>query len=382
MRYQGANSKLVLFLGLIVLRGLSLVLDNRNMLATSKIVSIPTELPRLSPVNIETIQDHDDTCFYDRLKKCIPCSPEEERELAPYIPRLIIAGTQKSGTTLVYNLLVQHPNVSKFRQESQVFDQPPIVQSDTIHQCQVWNQYKGMLDECKNCQKQEEWVYNIDKTPAYLFQSHLVPSRLACAFPNPIKLLILLRDPTDRSFSHYQMMLRNSKLNGNVTPSDFFSLMQLEKERIQSSGVTPGMKRLEGFLAWKRFHSLGSMTVISRSLYALQLSHWIDTLSALWDISREKLVGEYFLVLDNEVVKENPQATMDRILEFAGLPAYQFDLDLDGEGLAVHNYVALTDQERAFLDDFYQPFNVDLYHLLKPYGIEIRFAKRATERSN
>eukprot|EP00934_Nitzschia_sp_Nitz4_P003471 Nitzschia sp. Nitz4//scaffold691_size1706//70//1128//NITZ4_009317-RA/size1706-processed-gene-0.0-mRNA-1//-1//CDS//3329556643//3461//frame0 len=315
--------------------------------------------------------------FYDHLDECIPCSIEEEQELAEYVPGLIIAGAQKGGTTFLLRMLGQHPDVADLRREPNILDSRS-ARGGVVHQCDVWRAYKELYSQCEKCKPHQFFV---DKTPKYLGRSHFIPQRLACVFPKPHKVLVSLRDPTQRAFSEYQMELRKSRFNGT-----FYDEIVSEREELEASGVFPGLDKEVAFRAWKQFRRSNISTpdsaapaFLSRGLYALQLTHWIDLLSELWGISEEVLIQNHLLVVDNDVTAADSQAAMNRILDFVGLAPNEFNVEDVTDNGKFHDYSAPTDREQKFLDDFFRPYNADLHHLLETYGIEIGFAKEAAE---
>eukprot|EP00934_Nitzschia_sp_Nitz4_P007533 Nitzschia sp. Nitz4//scaffold159_size51929//47273//48055//NITZ4_006887-RA/size51929-processed-gene-0.47-mRNA-1//1//CDS//3329537598//7523//frame0 len=235
-------------------------------------------------------------------------------------------------------------------------------------------------------------------TVEYLFRSDMIPSRLACVFPKPVQILVILRNPTERAHSDYHMYLRQKRLGLQGTADEFRNIVLQEKEVLEFSGVFPGLDPREGLLAWKRFHyerkKSERMTAVfnvsdpdylqplSRGLYALQLSHWVDTLSDLWGLTHEELFKRHLLVLDNDHVKTNMEATIAQVLEFSGLPPHTFDDKQFRKSGKIRNYTSLTAEDRQFLDAYFRPYNAALHHLLKSFGVEIEFAKQAFEATH
>ena len=96
-------------------------------------------------------------------------------------------GPQKSATTWVYRCLKEHPQIAC----------PP---SDTIHYFDIFyakgrNWYEQFFLEARPEQKR------FDPTPSYI-RSSWAPGRIAKENPNA-RIIICLRDPIERAFSHY-----------------------------------------------------------------------------------------------------------------------------------------------------------------------------------
>lgn len=110
-------------------------------------------------------------------------------------PHFLIIGTQKGGTSSLYNALGQHPQILKgSRKEVHFFDQYYSYGLD-------W--YLEQFPEC---------------TPGYItgeaspfYMAHpLAAARIAKHCPD-IRLIALLRNPADRAISHYHQEVRRKK---------------------------------------------------------------------------------------------------------------------------------------------------------------------------
>lgn len=109
-------------------------------------------------------------------------------------PLFIIAGTQKSGTTILSGLLAEHPLISfSKKKELHFFDK------DT-------NYNKGIRYYLKSFSPSEKSEYIAESTPFYLAHREAC-HRIADVFPD-VKMIILFREPVERAYSEYQMKLR------------------------------------------------------------------------------------------------------------------------------------------------------------------------------
>lgn len=117
------------------------------------------------------------------------------------LPNFFIVGAPKSGTTSLYHYLDHHPEVFM----SPVKEPNYFSYEDTVQQ-NLYYKERGIgnladyekLFESVNGQK----VIG-EASVSYLFYEN-VPSRVSEKIPNA-KILILLRNPVDRAFSHYFM---------------------------------------------------------------------------------------------------------------------------------------------------------------------------------
>lgn len=115
------------------------------------------------------------------------------------LPDFIIIGTQRAGTTSLYEYLVQHPQVLPAENiEVHFFDH---------HYAKGVDWYKGHFPS-----KLEKFVASMrsfgktlagEASPYYLFYEKAA-ERMHEILPN-VKLIVLLRNPIDRAYSQYSL---------------------------------------------------------------------------------------------------------------------------------------------------------------------------------
>ncbi len=105
------------------------------------------------------------------------------------LPDFLIIGVPKGGTTYLYHLLNQHTQIEMSRRkEIHFFDR---------HYHRGLRYYKSFFPSAVKGVKTGEASVNY-------FYSEKVKNRIAQDLPN-CKLILLLRDPIDRAYSHFQM---------------------------------------------------------------------------------------------------------------------------------------------------------------------------------
>jgi len=138
----------------------------------------------------------------------------------------IIAGAQKAGTSALHYFLEQHPNVTMAHSEEAHLVEHPHrhffddeerfskeVDYDVLHQGIKFKRRSLITGSC---------------TPIYIYWK---PAMKRIKAYNPqIKLIILLRNPIDRAFSHWNM-----QRDRNRDPLDFLEAVAQEKNRIQKA---------------------------------------------------------------------------------------------------------------------------------------------------
>src|SRR6266852_6085276 len=136
----------------------------------------------------------------------------------------ILAGAQKSGTTALHYFLEKHPNIAMGdQQEMHFFDNDKIfsgsVDYELLHKHFPPVTPSTIAGEC---------------TPIYIYWKPAI-ERIWKYNPK-IKLLIILRNPVDRAFAHWNML----RFKGRE-PLDFFDAVREEQARI--TGAPPAEAR-------------------------------------------------------------------------------------------------------------------------------------------
>jgi len=113
------------------------------------------------------------------------------------IKYLIIAGTNKAGTTAVFRYLGDHPDVSVSRQkESRFFYRN--LESNGESDDAVRARYESQF-----LVKKSHSLLRVEATPTYLHGGNKIASRIHEIVPDAM-LLFMLRNPTDRVVSYYR----------------------------------------------------------------------------------------------------------------------------------------------------------------------------------
>ena len=187
----------------------------------------------------------------------------------------ILAGAQKSGTTALHYFLSKHPKITMGdQQEMHFFDNDEVfvgtVDYDSLHRHFRRVSKSTIAGEC---------------TPSYLYWK---PAAERIWQYNPkIKLLVLLRNPIDRAFAHWNMQ----RFKGRE-PLDFLEAVKEEKTRI--AGAPP--------IEARRF------AYVDRGLYAQQLERFFKL------FPREQVK-----VVKFEKFQTQQSETLNSIFSFLGL---------------------------------------------------------------
>ena len=146
------------------------------------------------------------------------CTTVNNADLVSCLPTFIIAGTQKSGTTVLAALLSGHPMVRfSRRKETHFFDRiGPKDAASYLKLFPPWDSNSRRLDRLP--------IYG-EATPSYI-SSRNSCKHIAEVVPN-VKLIILVREPVARAYSEYQMKSRRV-----AHQKEFISLLMTNKKRV------------------------------------------------------------------------------------------------------------------------------------------------------
>jgi hypothetical protein len=115
---------------------------------------------------------------------------------------------------------------------------------------------------------------------------------------------------------------------------------------------------------------MGTTMPIGRSLYAIQLRHWINAYKAQNQPLR-------LLVVNSDDMKERTEDTYRKVLDFLNLP---HDLPETFHEHHKHHYIApMSESVRTFLERVFEPYNQQLGDLLGAEWAGVwQYSKNAT----
>jgi len=386
------------------------------------------------------------------------CQAGEQRLSFPQAPDFILAGAQKSGTTALFALLEKHPSIIRSQNfEEHFFDMHYGIElekltakykgesSESIH-CRLGKLYTTRLNfeseidtilkrestqsleplialaapslnserperirdnehsinDTGPMQKQQPRHFvTFEKTPFYLVWPH-IPEAILKTCPWRPKIVIMLRNPVDRLYSHYQMRFimkqtekgtLESTLNGELELLHKFGLSQApllknsteekissnqnheDRDRFQPPPISlTEQDRLDSI----QFRGFGNhrqhQRYLQRGMYAIQLTRWLKHFK----------LNENMLILQYEEFKADPRSSYERVLEFLGITNNTGDPTVS-TGFRLSDNVLqriyrsksevqllkinslpppLDPSTRVYLENFYRPYNERLSSLL------------------
>lgn len=262
------------------------------------------------------------------------------------MPDFIIIGTQRGGTTSLYNYLTEHPNFGPaYTKEVHFFDK-------SFDKGMNWYraQFPSLVKKFYHAQIHKQDFITGEASPYYLFHP-LVPQRIAQHLPQA-KLIVLLRNPVDRAYSHYY-----HEVAGGRESVSFEEAMELEEER--TAHEKEKIIRDEHYTSYNHQH----YTYLARGIYIDQLQTWMSFFPK-----------EQILILRSEDFYADPGAGLRRTLEFVNLPVLTTKEQKQQEFKTYNDTKPpkMDATTRKRLVEFFEPHNARLYDYL---GTNFRWDK-------
>jgi len=249
------------------------------------------------------------------------------------LPNFLIVGVMKGGTTSLFKYLALHPAVAApLRKEIKFFD------SNYTYGL-GW--YRAHFPLALGAKK---GLLTGEASPYYIFHP-TAPERIRLALPQA-KIIVLLRNPVERAFSHYQHMARLG-----VEKLSFEEALDQEESRLAGE--------VEKITADARYSTALHVrySYVARGRYLEQLKKWY----ALYP-------PEQILVLKSEDLSNTPAVIFQQTLGFLGLPAWNLNqYDRHNKGA----YQEMLPATRERLMTYFKPYNHQLYNFLgRDFGWE------------
>lgn len=249
------------------------------------------------------------------------------------LPGFLIIGAQKAGTTSLASYLAAHRNViSPVFKEVHYFD---LNYSKGVE----WYRSNFPIGARRRLDTHfdSRYLRAFDATPYYLMHPQ-VPLRVSQLIPS-VRIIVLLRDPVDRAYSHYHHEVR---LGTESLP--FEDAIHAEPTRIAGE-----VKRFETEPAYAGFN-YQHFTYLERGIYSNQILRWLQYFNP-----------QQFLVLSSEQFFKNPDGEYQKVLQFLGLRAYELP---SYPAEHVGKYPPISLQVRGRLREYYAPHNRTLRDML------------------
>ena len=229
----------------------------------------------------------------------------------------IVVGAQKSGTTALHYFLRKHPQIAlPERQELHFFDDDEIfsrpVDYDLLHQ-----QFRPVAGSTLLRFATARQAIAGEVTPSYLYWKPAMER--IWNYNRQIKLVILLRNPIDRAFAHWNMQRFKDR-----EPLGFLDALKEEPRRI-AQPLTIESRRF---------------AYVDRGFYSGQLERVFKF------FPREQV---HFVKFED--FRDRKQETLDRIFEFLGVKPLRRIRDKDRNIVPYER--TITAEEREYLSEVF-----------------------------
>ena len=212
------------------------------------------------------------------------------------LPDYLILGTQRGGTTTLQKHLTQHPRVKSARLSKGVhfFDV-------NYERGELWYRSHFRTGSGRRIVGGPYPMVVGEASPYYLFHP-LAPSRIRSTLPDA-KLIVLLRDPVTRAFSHHR-----HEVTRGFEDLDFEKAIEAEPSRL--AGEEERIIDDPGYVSHAHQHH----SYLARGLYDIQLRRYLDHFPA----------NQIFVAESADLFRQ-PEELYERLLRFLELEPYAPD---------------------------------------------------------
>ncbi|ELV13433.1 Bifunctional heparan sulfate N-deacetylase/N-sulfotransferase 4 [Tupaia chinensis] len=159
-----------------------------------------------------------------------PCDDKRHKDIwsrektCDHLPKFLVIGPQKTGTTALYLFLLMHPSIISNLPSPKTFEEVQFFNGNNYHKGIDW--YMDFFPIPSNITSD----FLFEKSANY-FHSEEAPKRAASLIPKA-KIITILIDPSDRAYSWYQLLI----IDGQQLRSDPATVMDEVQKFL---GVTP-----------------------------------------------------------------------------------------------------------------------------------------------
>ena len=306
----------------------------------------------------------------------------------PLLPHFIIVGAQKAGTTALAEFLDMVPGLQgTIKREPHYWDlEAPKRAPNKTEAASIWKcrQYRRYADHWDN-RKTRNGTMLFEKTPKLLALPH-VPSMIPEILPHIPKIIVILRDPIARAYSHYKMTLKISSDKRKIAVLPFGHRVAKTIHHLRSLGVNIPIfdPNATGVIRWEdqEFSVIPSelephlkfTDMLLRGCYSRQISNWMQHFD----------LGKSLKVLQYERLERNQSEVLQDLLTFVGGPPHNLSYEILKKDFgptrsrekkpADSSFVptipfkntpwSLRKETVTYLKHFYKPYNDELANLL------------------
>jgi len=244
------------------------------------------------------------------------------------LPDFLVIGAQKAGTTSLFHYITQHPQVLENKSKEIHFFDKFYDQGINWYKCH----FPLLAHIRPGCRLGEA-------TPYYLCHPY-APRRIHELIPK-VKLIVVLRNPTDRAISHYFHEVKKGREKLPI-----FEALKSEEYRCNNEWQT--MLKDEWYIS--RTHQ--SFSYKQRGIYIEQLRRY-------W----EYFPKDQMLIIESARLFSEPHDTLEEVFDFLGINAQVVVEDVTVKN-ANPTKKDVSSEVYLYLDQFFSEHNSKLSHAL------------------
>jgi hypothetical protein len=215
-------------------------------------------------------------------------------------PDFLVIGAKRGGTTSLWKYLTEHPDVLPMFPRAEklkglyYFDEG-FTRGDTWYR----SHFPAAWHRARIARRTGRPTVVGEATPYYLYHP-LAPGWARTVMPDAA-ILVALRDPVERAYSHYKERIRNQ-----TEPLSFAEAVAAEPARI--AGEAERIVAEPGYVSFAHRHQ----SYLDQGRYAPMLERWFAA------YGRDRVLVEI-----SEEMYRDPQAAYDRVTDHVGLTRHR-----------------------------------------------------------
>lgn len=252
---------------------------------------------------------------------------------APFraLPDFLIIGAMKSGTSSLFHYLAQHPQLIPARKkEVHYFDCDGVSRKQKGQRDLNWYRSHFPLRRMMGADTR-----TYEATPMYI--CHPSAAKNIHAVSADIKLILMLRSPTERAIAHYFHTKKNrpDPISLHAAMVEEVSQLSLGRGPISKSSDIP---------------DYGSY--VARGLYNIQIKNYLSCFDK-----------DQLLIINSEEFFNNPGTILSGVFQFLGIRTDITIKDLTPRNVSKRRK-DVCPQTKTILDQFFSPNNEELFEFL------------------
>ena len=302
------------------------------------------------------------------------------------VPAFLVLGAKKAGTTALFATLTSHDQIIPGWTKEHLFFIPmrfpywsnPYAVGSRVQVAKARNALIQQWYPSRLFQQEDHnntTYITGEATPDYLLYSEYSAQAILCTIPW-VKFIVLLREPVERLFSHYNFLKPKTKKNQVNNYPSFEAWVRKDIELLQNAGVMPhNLSHIPQYMGttaeregWHRYQRTAHVRLkdrpVARSLYALQLEDWYRNLRLVGKDPRQDIK-----VMTSHDLKHEINATND-LVNWLGLPRFPPQFAASKRAMVTtYTTPTMAPPFEKWLHALFAPYNQRLYKLLNRSGI-------------